>query len=87
MPARCGQPVCWGGMFTGTGPSREDDLPRQIQIVNNAVARGVIGLVLAPDHAVALLSPVQAAIAQGIPTVIVSSPPWDFCQSKCHVCR
>jgi ribose transport system substrate-binding protein len=56
------------------GPSREDDLPRQIQIVNNAIARGVNGLVLAPDHAVALISPVRAAIAHGIPTVIVSSP-------------
>jgi ribose transport system substrate-binding protein len=56
------------------GPSREDDLPRQIQIVNNAIARGVIGLVLAPDHAIALISPVRAAVARGIPTVIVSSP-------------
>ena len=56
------------------GPSREDDLPKQIQIVNNAIARGVNGLVLAPDHAVALISPVRAAIAHGIPTVIVSSP-------------
>jgi ribose transport system substrate-binding protein len=56
------------------GPSREDDLPKQIQIVNNAIAHGVIGLVLAPDHAVALISPVRSAIAHGIPTVIVSSP-------------
>jgi ribose transport system substrate-binding protein len=56
------------------GPSREDDLPRQIQIVNNAVARGVVGLVLTPDHAVALITPVRAAIARGIPIVIVSSP-------------
>jgi ribose transport system substrate-binding protein len=56
------------------GPSREDDLPRQIQIVNNAVSRGVIGLVLTPDHAIALITPVRAAIARGIPTVIVSSP-------------
>ena len=56
------------------GPSREDDLPKQIQIVNNAIGRGVNGLVLAPDHAVALISPVRSAIAHGIPTVIVSSP-------------
>jgi ribose transport system substrate-binding protein len=56
------------------GPSREDDLPRQIQIVNNAVSRGVVGLVLTPDHAVALITPVRDAIAKGIPTVIVSSP-------------
>jgi ribose transport system substrate-binding protein len=56
------------------GPSREDDLPKQIQIVNNAIARRVDGLVLAPDHAVALISPVRVAVAHGIPTVIVSSP-------------
>jgi ribose transport system substrate-binding protein len=64
----------YGWEIYWNGPSREDDLPRQIQIVNNAVARGVIGLVLTPDHAVALITPVRAAIAQGIPTVIVSSP-------------
>jgi ribose transport system substrate-binding protein len=56
------------------GPSREDDLPRQIQLVNSAIARRVDGLVLAPDHAMALVSPVRAAVAHGIPTVIVSSP-------------
>lgn len=56
------------------GPSREDDLPRQIDLVNNAVARGVDGLVLAPTHAVALISPVRSALAHGIPVVIVSSP-------------
>src|SRR5437868_9463429 len=56
------------------GPSREDDLLRQIQIVNNAVSRGVLGLVLAPDHAVALISPVRNALVHGIPVVIVSSP-------------
>lgn len=55
------------------GPSREDDIPRQIQIVNRAIARHVSGLILAPGHAVALISPVRSAIARGIPTVIVGS--------------
>jgi ribose transport system substrate-binding protein len=64
----------YGWELYWNGPSREDDLPRQIQIVNNAVSRGVIGLVLTPDHSVALITPVRAAIARGIPTVIVSSP-------------
>ncbi len=56
------------------GPSREDDVARQIQIVNSAIARQVAGLILSPDHAVALISPVRSALSQGIPTVIVGSP-------------
>lgn len=56
------------------GPSREDDVERQIQIVRSAIARHVTGLILSPDHAVALISPVRSALAQGIPTVILGSP-------------
>lgn len=56
------------------GPSREDDVARQIQIVNSAIARHVSGLILSPDHAVALISPVRSALAQGIPTVILGTP-------------
>lgn len=55
-------------------PSREDDFPRQIQIVEQSIARKVDGLVLAPDHAIALISPVRTALAHHIPTVIVGSP-------------
>lgn len=56
------------------GPTREDDYVRQIQIVQQEIERGVAGLILSPDHAVALISPVHAALAQGIPTVIIGSP-------------
>jgi len=56
------------------GPSREDDFPRQIQIVNQAIDQRVDGLVLSPDHDVALISAVRAALASKIPTVIVGSP-------------
>jgi ribose transport system substrate-binding protein len=62
-----GMSVYWNG------PSREDDITRQIQIVNNMVARRAAGLILSPDHSVALISPVQAALAAGIPTVVVGS--------------
>lgn len=55
-------------------PSREDDFPRQTQIVRTAIARGVRGLVLSPDHDVVLINPVQEALEAGIPTVIVGSP-------------
>lgn len=56
------------------GPSREDDFPRQVQIVRQAIARGVTGLILSPDHDVVLISSVQAALDKKIPTVIVGSP-------------
>jgi ribose transport system substrate-binding protein len=56
------------------GPSREDDFPRQVQIVRQAIARGAAGLVLSPDHDVVLISSVQAALNRKIPTVIVGSP-------------
>jgi ribose transport system substrate-binding protein len=56
------------------GPSREDDFPRQVQIVNQAIARKVDGLILSPDHDVVLISSVYAALARKIPTVIVGSP-------------
>jgi len=56
------------------GPSREDDFPQQIHLVYEAIDRNVAGLVLSPDHAVALISPVRSALAHGIPTVIAGSP-------------
>lgn len=56
------------------GPSRVDDLSRQIQIVQNMLSRHVAGLILSPDHSVALISPVREALAEGIPTVVVGSP-------------
>ena len=37
------------------------------------VARGYKGLVLAPDHALALITPVRLALSHGVPTVIVGS--------------
>ena len=55
-------------------PTREDDVERQIQIVERAVHNGDQGLVLAPDQSLALITPVRRAIAKGIHTVIVGSP-------------
>lgn len=64
----------YGFRLYWNGPSREDDLSRQIQIVRTMMARGVAGLILSPDHSVALISPVREALAEGIPTVVVGSP-------------
>jgi ribose transport system substrate-binding protein len=64
----------WGWHTFWNGPSREDDLLRQIQIMDKEVGRGVAGIILAPDHAVALISPVRAAVAKNIPVAIIDNP-------------
>jgi len=55
------------------GPQREDDRVLQIQLVQSAIAAGVDGIVLAPLDARALVQPVEAAVAKGIPVVIFDS--------------
>lgn len=64
----------WGWDTFWNGASREDDLLRQIQIVDKEVDRGAAGIILAPDHAVALISPVREAVAKNIPVAIINSP-------------
>ena len=54
------------------GPLREDDRDAQVAEVENAVGRGVAGIVLAPLDDAALVGPVSAAMKQKIPVVIVS---------------
>ncbi|HEY1744191.1 MAG TPA: substrate-binding domain-containing protein [Granulicella sp.] len=56
------------------GPSREDDITRQIQLVDHAIDNGAQGLILSPDHAFSLIDPVRAALLKGIPTVILGTP-------------
>ena len=55
------------------GPQKEDDRTLQIQLVQNAVAAGVDGIVLAPLDAKALVNPVEEAVAKGIPVVVIDS--------------
>jgi ribose transport system substrate-binding protein len=55
------------------GPQKEDDRVQQIQLVQSAVALGVDGIVLAPLDSRALVAPVEAAIARGIPVVVMDS--------------
>lgn len=64
----------WGWDTFWNGPSREDDLLRQIQIMDKEVERGVAGIILAPDHAVALISPVRNAVARNIPVAVIDNP-------------
>jgi ribose transport system substrate-binding protein len=55
------------------GPLREDDRDSQVAEVENAVGRGVSGIVLAPLDDAALVRPVSAAMRQRIPVVIIDS--------------
>ncbi len=55
------------------GPQKEDDRLQQIQLVQNAVASGVDGIVLAPLDSKALVKPVEDAIAKNIPVVVIDS--------------
>jgi ribose transport system substrate-binding protein len=55
------------------GPQKEDDRVQQIQLVQNAIAARVDGIVLAPLDSRALVKPVEDAIARGIPVVIIDS--------------
>ena len=54
--------------------TREDDVDGQIALVERVTAGSYNGLVLAPDHSLALITPVRRALARGLPTVIVGSP-------------
>lgn len=55
------------------GAENENDREGQIQIVQNFISRQVDAIVLAPLDSVALARPVEAAVAQGIPVVIIDS--------------
>ena len=55
------------------GPHKEDDRQVQINVVQNFVSRGVDGIVLAPLDARSLVRPVEAAVARGIPVIIIDS--------------
>lgn len=55
-------------------PTREDDVEAQIAMVNRIVDQGYRGLVIAPDQALSLISPVRRALARGVPTVVIASP-------------
>ena len=64
-----GQPV----EIIWKGPLKEDDRDEQIKVVENFIARGVDGMVLAPLDDKALVRPVETASNADIPVVIIDS--------------
>jgi ribose transport system substrate-binding protein len=59
--------------ITWRGPLREDDRDSQVAEVENAVARRVAGICVAPLDEVALVAPVMSARRSGVPVVIFDS--------------
>ena len=55
------------------GPLRERDALAQIRIVDRRVSTHVDGIVLAPQHSQTMVAPVQRAVEQGVPVVIIDS--------------
>lgn len=65
---RSGTRIYWNA------PTREDDVQGQIALVESVIDRRFQGLILAPDQALALITPVRRALLKGTPTVIIGSP-------------
>ena len=63
-----------GSRIYWNAATREDDIDGQITLVNQELQRNCVGLILAPSHALALITPVRKAIGLKIPTVIIGSP-------------
>ena len=55
------------------GPQKEDDRAQQITVVEDFISRGVDGIVLAPLDERALCRPVQDAVREKIPVIVIDS--------------
>ena len=55
------------------GPENEDDADRQIALIQHALSLHAAALILAPNHPVALSSPVKDVLDRAIPTVIIAT--------------
>ncbi len=62
-----------GYTVTFNGPDAETNVVEQVNMVENAVNRGVKALVLAPSDPDALIPPLKRAKASGIPVIIIDS--------------
>lgn len=67
------------------GPLREDETAGQIQVVQDFIAQGVDGIVLAPLDSQALIRPATEAVESGIPVVVFDSALGDESQIVSYV--
>ena len=63
-----------GASIYWNAPTREDDVQGQIAMVEHVTGANYQGLILSPDHALALVTPVRRTIEHGVPTVVLGSP-------------
>jgi len=54
-------------------PTRDDDVQRQIELIDAAVKKHDAGLIVAPIQYLALISPLREALARHIPVAVVST--------------
>ena len=52
---------------------REDDVQGQIDVLTNAIRRGVQGVIISPVEALPLRTPVHRALEHGIPIVVIGT--------------
>ena len=55
------------------GPRKEDDAKEQIDIIKINLSKRINGMVLAPQHSETMLGPVEGAVKQGVPVVVIDS--------------
>jgi ribose transport system substrate-binding protein len=55
------------------GPLKENDALEQINIINRHIASRVSGIVLAPQHSQQMVAPVERAVNEHIPVLIIDS--------------
>lgn len=55
-------------------PTAESDVAGQISLIDRVVRSKYQGLILAPNHPFAVLTPLRRALAAGLPVVVVSAP-------------
>ncbi len=73
---RAGEDLTQKGIATQIlwdGPLKENDSLEQISIIDRNIAKGVSGIVLAPQHSETMVAPVERAVKEGIPVLIIDS--------------
>src|SRR5713101_3924688 len=73
---RAGEDLTGKGISTQIlwdGPLKENDTLEQISIIDRSIAKGVNGIVLAPQHSKTMVAPVERAVKEGIPVLIIDS--------------
>lgn len=55
-------------------PTSEDDIQQQAAMIERIIDGRFQGLILAPDQPLALMAPVERALANGVRTVVIASP-------------